>query len=46
MSDVLFERLNYQFHDPNLLKMALTHRSKAVTTMNVLNIRAMLLLIL
>ena len=28
MSDVLEKKLNYQFREPALLKVALTHRSK------------------
>ena len=28
MSEALIEKLNYQFRDPNFLKIALTHRSK------------------
>src|SRR5438477_2256927 len=28
MSDALTQKLNYQFQQPQLLKMALTHRSK------------------
>jgi len=34
MSDELSEKLKYQFQQPELLTMALTHRSKGVNTMN------------